>query len=62
MVAYSRQCLVKDGRLNYNVESIGQKQSSLLAAAIAQWIHLGLPSWGPTFESQAHHLRLFYLK
>ena len=31
-------------------------------AAIAQWIHLCLPSCRPGFESQAHHQRLFHLK
>ena len=28
-------------------------------AAIAPWFRLLLPSCGPGFESQAHHLRLF---
>ena len=28
-------------------------------AAIAPWFHLRLPSRGPGFESQAHHLRFF---
>ena len=28
-------------------------------AAIAPWFHLHLPSCGPGFESQAHHLRFF---
>ena len=28
-------------------------------AAIAPWFHLRLPSCGPRFESQAHHLSLF---
>ena len=29
---------------------------------MAQWIHLGLPSCCPGFESQAYHLRFFHLK
>ena len=28
-------------------------------AAIAPWFRLGLPSCGPGFKSQAHHLRFF---
>ena len=28
-------------------------------AAIAPWFHLRLPSCGPGFDSQAHHLRFF---
>ena len=28
-------------------------------AAIAPWFRLRLPSCGPGFESQAHHLRFF---
>ena len=28
-------------------------------AAIAPWFHLGIPSCGPGFESQAHHLCFF---
>ena len=31
-------------------------QEYLDAAAIAQMFHLHLPSCGPEFESQAHHL------
>ena len=30
-----------------------------LVAAIAPWFRLRLPSCGPGFESQAHHLRFF---
>ena len=30
-----------------------------LVAAIAPWFHLHLPSCGPGFKSQAHHLRFF---
>ena len=30
-----------------------------MVAAIAQWFRLRLPSCGPGFESQAHHLRFF---
>ena len=30
-------------------------------AAIAPWFHLRLPSCGPRFESQAHHLRFFQI-
>ena len=30
-------------------------------AAIAPWFCLRLPSCGPVFESQAHHLRFFNL-
>ena len=32
-----------------------------LAAAIAQWIRLRLPSCGPGFESQAQHLSFGFL-
>ena len=28
-------------------------------ATIAPWFCLRLPSWGPRFESQAHHLHFF---
>ena len=28
-------------------------------AAIAQWFRLRLPSCGPRFESQSHHVRFF---
>ena len=31
-----------------------------MEAVIAQWIHLCLPSCGPGFEYQAHHLRFFH--
>ena len=31
-------------------------------AAIAQWIHLQLPSCRPRFESQAHHLHFYILQ
>ena len=34
-------------------------QEYLDAAAIAQMFHLHLPSCGPEFESQAHHLCFF---
>ena len=30
-------------------------------AAIAQWISLHLPSYGPGFESQAHDFRFYHL-
>ena len=30
-----------------------------MGAAIAPWFRLGLPSCGPGFESQAHHLCFF---
>ena len=33
----------------------------LWATAIAPWLHLRLPTCGPRFESQAHHLCLFNL-
>ena len=33
------------------------KKTFELGAAIALWIRLGLPSYGPRFKSQAHHLR-----
>ena len=32
-----------------------------MGAAIAQWICLRLPSCGPRFESQAHHLCFYHL-
>ena len=32
-----------------------------IAQAMAQWIRLCLPSCGPGFKSQAHHLFFFYL-
>ena len=32
-----------------------------MGAAIAQWICLRLPSCGPGFESQAHHLCFYHL-
>ena len=35
------------------------KRLSVLVAAIALWFRLCLPSCGPGFESQAHHLRFF---
>ena len=31
----------------------------IMVAAIAPWFRLRLPSCGPRFESQAHHLRFF---
>ena len=31
-------------------------------SAIAQWIHLCLPSCRPGFESQAHHQRFYHLQ
>ena len=34
-----------------------KKTSKGWGAAIAQWIHLQLPSCHPGLESQAHHLR-----
>ena len=33
----------------------------LRGAAIAQWIHLRLPSWRFGFESQAHHLCFYQI-
>ena len=32
----------------------------IMGAAIAQWIRLYLPSSGPEFKSQAHHLCNFH--
>ena len=39
----------------YYLRSIKQ----YLSITTAQWIHLRLPSCGPRFESQAHHLRCY---
>ena len=36
------------------------KHKSINSAAIAQWIHLHLPSCRPRFESHAHHLCLYH--
>ena len=33
-----------------------------LDGAVAQWIRLRPPSGSPRFETQAHHLRFFYLE
>ena len=37
----------------------GLQLINLGVATIAPWFHLRLPSCGPWFESQAHHLHFF---
>ena len=36
--------------------------TAIVSAAVAQWIHLRLPSCRPGFESQAHHLCFYQFK
>ena len=43
-------------------ENVLQLKSVIGGAAIAQWIHLGLPSSRPRFESQAHQQSFYHLK
>ena len=53
--------IVKHVFVSWIFTAICRKHYSL-AAAIAPWLCLRLPSCGPGFESQAHHLCFFMLK
>ena len=51
--------LASDLTTSGNVEVIKHKVNKQAVAALALWFHLRLPSCGPGFESQAHHLCFF---
>ena len=46
-------------RLSGEPETLSDKIWKIWVAAIAPWFRLRLPSCGPRFESQAHHLCFF---
>ena len=49
-------------RINsWSIQRCINKHMSSWGAAIAQWIHLCLPSCRPGFQSDAHHLRFINL-
>ena len=55
-IRYNFLTLIKSKRLLQT----NKQWRRLKGAAITQWIHVRLPSCGPGFESQAHHLRTLF--